>query len=98
MCHHAHTVEGYMSPWHAKELMGKEMEKCMKAKDFFASTLAREHCTHNVNTGSVSWRPVDIFIELNQRQREKDHLQFNSELCSGDEGKPCFMFNVSVRA
>lgn len=77
--------------------MAKEMEKSIKAKDF-ASTLARQHCSYNVNTGSASWRPVEIFIELSQRQCEKDHLQFSSVLCSGDRGKPCFMYNVSVRA
>lgn len=85
-------VKGYESPWHAEELMAKEMEKSIEAEDFFASTLAREHCTYNANTVSASWRPADVFTELSQRQREKDHLQFSSVLHSGDGGKTCFMY------
>ena len=60
----------------------------MKAKDFFASTLARKHRAYNVNTVPDSQRPADIFIEVSQWQCEKDHLRFGSVLCSGDKGKP----------
>lgn len=76
--------------------MTEKMENNIKAKDFYASTLAREHYTYYVNTVTDSQRPTDIFAEMSQWQYKKDHLQFSSVHCSGDRIKRETLFHSEL--